>query len=206
MNPAILKSVPLPKIIRNTSFNSHAYSKEYKIKALLLLKNNNYNLTKTCKQLGVPIQTLSRWRNQIGVEVFREDEKQTRVIASEHVPASDIPSEVQRAKEEISQVSTKIFEIASNAEQELIERIRLVAKDSSNLDHLSRCLKVIHEIVTGKPAEGDEGLKVANQTNSYYQLIMTQIIKVEEDLKWKEQQDQLQLNQSKSLAPSPLKV
>lgn len=177
-----------------------SYPMDFKIKSLLLLKRNKYQLLETANQIGIHINTLSRWRNQLGTEVFREDD------ALPMVPVEKMKNQLQDyvmdAKMNLQVLTTEIYETATKTEKELIERIRIVAKDSSNLDHLGRCLKIMHEIVTGK--EIDENTPKINQSNSsYYTLVMQSIIKVEEDLKWKIKQEQELTNQSKSLPPSP---
>ena len=174
------------------------FTREDKIAALLLYKKNGYQLVKTAKEVGISIRSLSIWRDQLGIEVFREDEAQTQSFSRE-----ELTKQVQQAKEEIGAGVSKIFEMASATELELIERIREVAKTSINLDHLSRCLKVINEIISGKPDEEVKTPGASGPANSYYQLVMTQIIKVKEDLEWTANQEQAQLSQSKSLPPSP---
>lgn len=186
------KAETLPKPKRGVG-----YPKEYKVKILMLLKANEYNILKTAEQTGLPYNSIKNWRNELGVEVFREDERITTDIARD-----ELKTTVANAKKEMQDITTSIYENATHAEKELIDRIRVVAKTSTNLDHLSRCLKVIHEITCGNPDEDKETHDISKSQSSYYNIIMNNIINIEEDIKWKLQREAKERNQSKSLPPS----
>jgi hypothetical protein len=88
-------------------------------------------------------------------------------------------------------------------ENELIDFQKVLGeldpKDRANL-----ILKLI-EFIIPRANENTESteLKPQDQDSFYIKSITDQIIKVEEDIKWRIEQEQKILNQSKSLPPSP---
>ena len=137
------------------------YSKEEKVKVLLLFEINGFNTKKTCREAGVSKQTLKTWAEQMGVEVFNKS------------MVADIIHEVNTEK----QYSDELFKLKG-----LIGKIEMLQqmidmlpdmKHPKYFDVLSRGVKIMHELHAEKKLM-EEGSSKYN-TQNFVQILVDQL-------------------------------
>ena len=126
------------------------YSLEFKMEAMKLLQANGMNVTKTTRELGVGHATVNAWRKKFLPEV--ENAAEMRKIAE---IAEKVDAVAARDNESILQ---GIYE----AKKSILDRMKVIIPDESNLDRLTNALKTLCTI--DGTMKGIEGGDAPNQS------------------------------------------
>jgi hypothetical protein len=110
------------------------YTTKRMVEVLRQYQENNYNLFKTSKETGVTRQTIRRWADTMGVEVFQSDK---------------VAELVHQVNVEMVDRQTKFDNDAFGAKEELLKRIVKRIPKIKDIYSLARCLKIVHELSPG---------------------------------------------------------
>lgn len=124
-----------------------------KIKALVLLKENDFNVRKTAKQVGVNYNTIVDWKKKYSEQIYKDlDEGGEGLHLNETYDAAltIVAEEIKSSHEDfISEVlKTKII---------TIERTKLLVKQEKDLSKVTSTLKILHEITNADTLKDDKG-------------------------------------------------
>lgn len=176
------------------SRRKNPYTHDFKVDALLKLRDNNMDIAVTAKELGIKSPELSKWKFELGKTVYAADNKLVRTNLRE------INNMIEKSRKNLIITNNEILERSVECQYEVIERIKEVVKSTNNLFALSSALKILHEITTHKMAMGDDGQVHVSQTNQFNAVIENTVLNLQRDLTWKEEQ----MARAQSMPPSPL--
>lgn len=109
-----------------------SYTVEQMIAVLKIHQANNYNLLKTSRESGVSRNTLRRWIDSMGSQVFRKS-----VLIQEIAFKADVKEVDRRAK-----LASAIID----RQTEIVDRMEKRIAKSKSLYELARTLKILHEV------------------------------------------------------------
>ena len=125
--------------------NGKRYSLEYKMEALAILKHNNFNYITTASQLGIAKRSIYLWQQRYGGEITNAVKKNT------------------------AERQDGLIDMIYDVKLMILDRMKVIIQDESNLDNLQKTLKTLSEIDgTLNPSE-DVGAK-SSEVNTYEQI------------------------------------
>lgn len=139
------------------------YAWEDKIKALVLLKENKFNVDKTAKQFGANRLTIMSWRDKYADIVYKDLEARGEGLhlnETYDAALTDVAQEIKKTHEDfVSKVlKTKIV---------AIDKIKKMLPDEKNLDRVNNVLKTLHDITIA-----DSHAEDSNDTNTFITFLM----------------------------------
>jgi len=141
--------------------NKTEYNWEYKLKALVVLRDNNFNATKTSKELGITPNTLRTWKARYGARVYGDIDKRVPNANKEYGIA------LTNVGEEMKDLHTNFLRKAMDVKLKALERLESLLKTEKNTSRVTEAIRLLHEISSDKPTDGDG----ASTVNTYINYI-----------------------------------
>jgi transposase-like protein len=133
------------------------WSEASKIEALMILKNNRFDITITAKQLGINRSTLSKWKKDLGKRVFGDlidDQNDTNRKMIKEIKdniteaANDLA--VLRAAKQMRSTEADLHIAISAAKITAVDRIYELILTSTSLRDVSEAAKTLHALGIGQ--------------------------------------------------------
>lgn len=128
--------------------------------AMQILVGNDYNYLQTEKDTKINRKTLAKWAGMYNIDSIK---------------AGQLVEVTPKTDEDIQVKKDRVLKTALNVKEELIKKIGFKLRTTSDIDKLSRALKVIHE-VTEAPLSGYENSDATQSNNNLIQYITQMII------------------------------
>ena len=133
------------------------YNWEDKLQALILLRDNNFNAKKTANELGIAHVTLRMWKSRYGAKVYGDIDKRVPNPNKEYGIA------LTNIGEEMKGLHTDFIRRAMNVKIKALERLEKLLKTEKNTSKVTEAIRLLHEISSDKPTNGEE----AGTVNTY---------------------------------------
>lgn len=150
------------------------YSDEQLTKALLLVLEQGMSPKDAAKATGISKRTIQRYKRQ-----HVEDHTPDLAVGTDLVLAGDATIRSKETMDEIDDAlikRAKFLNDVIDTKQVVIDRIKKIAKKSTNLDALQRTVKTLDELENKVDPDGGAGkLPVGNPTNifNYFNMKLT---------------------------------
>ena len=118
------------------------YAWEDKIKALVLLKENKFNVDKTAKEFGANRLTIMSWRDKYAEIVYKDLEARGEGLHLNETYDAALTEVAQEIKTTHKDFISNVLETKIVA----IDKIKKMLPDEKNLDRVNNVLKTLHDI------------------------------------------------------------
>jgi hypothetical protein len=135
------------------------YTMQKMIEILKMYEENNFNLNKTSKDSGVARQTIRKWADMMGVQVFS------------HNKINDL---VFKVDEKMADRKARFENDVMDAKELLLARVVKRIPKTNDMDSLSRGLKILNELDRDVKSI-DPTEKYDTSTVNYIQILMDQL-------------------------------
>jgi len=127
------------------------YAWEDKIKALVLLKENDNNVNKTAKQFKVNRLTLIAWRDQYGDSVYKDLEARGEGLHLNETYDAALTGVAQKIRETHEDFVSKVLETKILT----IDKVKSMIPAEKDLNKVNNVLKTLHDITMADSQKDD---------------------------------------------------
>lgn len=129
------------------------WSEASKIEALMILKNNRFDISITAKQLGINRTTLKNWKKELGSRVFGDliddqNDTNTKIIKEIKANITEAANDLNviRAAKQMRSTEADLHIAISVAKITAVDKMYELIKKETNLRYLSEALRTLHQI------------------------------------------------------------
>jgi transposase-like protein len=133
-----------------------SYTKKQKVEALLILKGNNFDVTKTARQIGVSKKTLSNWRDLYGDEVYdgldgllREGQDKAVDNIRKQIADPELRVDIIEAAKRLAATEEDFIQSLSLVRFQALNKISELLSTNDNLRDVVEAAKVLNELRGG---------------------------------------------------------
>lgn len=127
------------------------YGAEDKIKTLVLLRENGFNLRKTSKQTGISEPTLTKWRRTFGDDVYKDLDKKGEGLHLNETYDSALTSVAKELKDIHEDFISKVLQTKLAA----IDKVKSMLEKEKDLNKVTTVLKTLHDITMADTVKGE---------------------------------------------------
>jgi len=165
---------------KQTKQKQKRYSTQEKVDAILILKSNEHNFTKTAKTVGVSTHTIKKWYNQFGFKIDQELESNPDIKRS----VAEYAEHKEEFVKEISETKMEAIKVVRTAIAKLAEKPENITPYF--FQQLNNTIKMIHDIENDKEPKtnGEENTEESRRwTNVKKQIINQNTINIQNNNK-----------------------
>jgi transposase-like protein len=136
-----------------------------RLEALVLLRNNNFNLSKTSKEIGgVTVNTLKKWKTKYGEQAYKDLDEILPPIRKDR----EYKVSLMKVSGDLRERNIKFINKSYDLKMKTLDRLKMLLPKETNMSRVTEALKLLHEISADpSTTPGDESSK----SNVYLQQI-----------------------------------